>query len=111
MTVVLMTAHGSINSAVEAIKLGAYDYLQKPFEFSELQRFMDKVREHRRLRAEVKELKESTVAQEGVRTFGDAQREDEEHHRPRHEGGGQQHFGARGGRERDRQRASCPSYP
>lgn len=59
MTVVLMTAHGSINSAVEAIKLGAYDYLQKPFEFSELQRFMDKVREHRRLRAEVKELKEA----------------------------------------------------
>lgn len=59
MTVVLMTAHGSINSAVEAIKLGAYDYLQKPFEYSELQRFMDKVLEHRRLRAEVRELKEA----------------------------------------------------
>ncbi|HSQ75007.1 MAG TPA: sigma 54-interacting transcriptional regulator, partial [Bacteroidota bacterium] len=59
MTVVLMTAHGSINSAVEAIKLGAYDYLQKPFEYSELQRFMDKVQEHRRLRAEVRELKEA----------------------------------------------------
>ena len=43
MTVVLMTAHGSIDSAVEAIKLGAYDYLQKPFEFAELQQFMEKV--------------------------------------------------------------------
>ena len=42
-TVVLMTAHGSVESAVEAMKLGAHDYLQKPFEFSELQHFAEKV--------------------------------------------------------------------
>src|SRR5512135_2758089 len=46
MTVTIMTAHGSIDSAVEAIKVGAYDYLQKPFEFSELQHFVEKVYEH-----------------------------------------------------------------
>ena len=57
-TVVLMTAHGSIDSAVEAIKLGAYDYLQKPFEFNELQHFADKVYEHHRLRREVRSLRE-----------------------------------------------------
>ena len=34
--VVMMTAHGSIESAVEAMKLGAHDYLQKPFEVDEL---------------------------------------------------------------------------
>jgi len=34
--VVMMTAHGSIGSAVEAMKLGARDYLQKPFEVDEL---------------------------------------------------------------------------
>jgi DNA-binding NtrC family response regulator len=34
--VVMMTAHGSIESAVEAMKLGARDYLQKPFEVEEL---------------------------------------------------------------------------
>jgi DNA-binding NtrC family response regulator len=34
--VVMMTAHGSIESAVEAMKLGARDYLQKPFEVDEL---------------------------------------------------------------------------
>ena len=34
--VVMMTAHGSIESAVEAMKLGASDYLQKPFEVDEL---------------------------------------------------------------------------
>ncbi len=58
MTVVLMTAHGSIDSAVEAMKLGAFDYLQKPFEFAELQRFMDKVYDHHRLKTEVRLLKE-----------------------------------------------------
>ena len=57
-TVVLMTAHGSIDSAVEAIKLGAHDYLQKPFEFTELRHFTDKVFEHHRLTRELRALKE-----------------------------------------------------
>ena len=34
--IVMMTAHGSVESAVEAMKLGASDYLQKPFESDEL---------------------------------------------------------------------------
>lgn len=58
MTVVLMTAHGSIDSAVEAMKLGAFDYLQKPFELSELRRFAEKVYDHHRLKVEVNQLKE-----------------------------------------------------
>jgi two-component system, NtrC family, response regulator AlgB len=57
-TVVLMTAHGSIDSAVEAIKLGAFDYLQKPFEFSELKLFAEKVYEHHALKREIADLKE-----------------------------------------------------
>jgi NtrC-family two-component system response regulator AlgB len=65
-TVILMTAHGSIDSAVEAIKLGAYDYLQKPFEFSELQHFAEKVYEHHRLKAEVELLKEELERREGT---------------------------------------------
>lgn len=36
LPVVLMTAHGSIETAIEATKLGAYDYLQKPFEMPAL---------------------------------------------------------------------------
>jgi len=66
MTVVLMTAHGSISSAVEAIKLGAYDYLQKPFELAELQRFMEKVHDHHRLTAEVRLLKEELARHSGT---------------------------------------------
>jgi nitrogen regulation protein NR(I) len=36
LPVVLMTAHGTIETAIEATKLGAYDYLQKPFEMRQL---------------------------------------------------------------------------
>ena len=32
----MMTAHATIESAIEAMKLGALDYLQKPFEIDEL---------------------------------------------------------------------------
>jgi NtrC-family two-component system response regulator AlgB len=65
-TVVLMTAHGSIDSAVEAIKLGAYDYLQKPFEFNELQHFAEKVLEHHRLTRELRTLKEELERRGGT---------------------------------------------
>jgi DNA-binding NtrC family response regulator len=57
-TVVIMTAHGSIESAVQAIKLGAYDYLQKPFNFEELKLFTEKVIEYHKLQREVQELRE-----------------------------------------------------
>ena len=66
MTVIIMTAHGSIDSAVEAIKLGAHDYLQKPFEFTQLQHFADKVLEHHLLRREVRDLKEELDRRLGV---------------------------------------------
>jgi two-component system, NtrC family, response regulator AlgB len=56
-TVVIITAHGSIETAVEAIKKGAYDYLLKPFGFQELQHFVQKVYEFHNLQNQVKELK------------------------------------------------------
>ena len=42
---IIITAHGSVESAIEAIKMGAYHYLQKPFDFEELQIFAQKVLE------------------------------------------------------------------
>lgn len=57
-TVVIITAHGSIESAVEAIKKGAHQYLQKPFDFVELQLFAQKVLEYHQLKQEVKALRE-----------------------------------------------------
>lgn len=56
--VVIVTAHGSVDTAVQAIKQGAYDYLQKPFDFQELQHFAQKVYDHFVLRKQLKDLKD-----------------------------------------------------
>lgn len=56
--VVIVTAHGSVDTAVQAIKQGAYDYLQKPFDFQELQHFAQKVYDHFILQKQLKDLKE-----------------------------------------------------
>jgi two-component system, NtrC family, response regulator GlrR len=56
--VIILTAHGSIESAVEAMRKGAYSYLTKPFEPQDLLLQIDRALEHRRLNSEIKRLKE-----------------------------------------------------
>jgi len=65
-TAIIMTAHGSVDSAVEAMKLGAHDYLEKPFEFTELRHFVERVYEYHRLRREVRQLREELDRYEGM---------------------------------------------
>ena len=48
--VLMMTAHATVESAVEAMKLGALDYLQKPFDVDELLVVASRALEHQRLR-------------------------------------------------------------
>ncbi|MCX7982730.1 MAG: sigma-54 dependent transcriptional regulator [Syntrophales bacterium] len=55
--VIIMTAYASVESAVEAMKNGAYDYLQKPLDFEELKIKIERAMEHRRLVEENAELK------------------------------------------------------
>ena len=64
-TVIIMTAHGSVDTAVAAIKKGAYDYLQKPFDFEELKLFTQKVLAHHQLLHEVTELREELASMQG----------------------------------------------
>src|SRR5271170_610168 len=49
LPVVLMTAFASVANAVEAMKLGAYDYIQKPFNGDEIKLLIDRTLEHNRL--------------------------------------------------------------
>jgi len=56
-SVVIMTAHGSPESAVEAMKLGASDYLTKPFQADEFCLVIEKVLDQRRLVDELAELR------------------------------------------------------
>ena len=51
--VIIMTAHGSIEGAVEAVKLGAFDYLKKPVDLEELKLLADRARENSQLRQEL----------------------------------------------------------
>jgi DNA-binding NtrC family response regulator len=50
--IVMMTAHATVESAIEAMKLGAFDYLQKPFEVEELLVVARRALEHQRLRTQ-----------------------------------------------------------
>ena len=55
--VIIMTAYSSVESAVEALKNGAYDYLTKPLDFDELRLTMERAMEHRLLREENRQLR------------------------------------------------------
>ena len=58
--VIVMTAYASTNTAIEAIRIGAYDYFSKPFKLDEIERLViDKALEKRRLVVENRELKSS----------------------------------------------------
>ena len=50
--ILMMTAHATVESAIEAMKLGAFDYLQKPFEIDELLVVVQHALDHQRLRTE-----------------------------------------------------------
>src|SRR3954469_18094382 len=52
LPVVLMTAFATVSTAVEAMKLGAYDYIQKPFDGEEIKLLVERTLEHNRLRLE-----------------------------------------------------------
>jgi two-component system response regulator AtoC len=57
-TIIMMSAYGTVDIAIEAIKLGAYDYISKPFKPDEIILTLRKAEERERLRKENKLLRE-----------------------------------------------------
>ena len=55
--IILLTGQGTIESAVQAMKLGAYDYLSKPFPLAELEVVIERAYERRQLSKENRQLK------------------------------------------------------
>jgi DNA-binding NtrC family response regulator len=55
--IIMLTGQGTIETAVQAMKLGAYDFLQKPFPLAELEVLIEKAYERRQLRKENAQLK------------------------------------------------------
>ncbi|MCK4343033.1 MAG: sigma-54-dependent Fis family transcriptional regulator [Phycisphaerae bacterium] len=64
--VIMMTAYSSIETAVEAIKLGAFHYITKPFQISQLLLTVDKALETTKLRREVRELRRQMKQEFGM---------------------------------------------
>ncbi|MEZ5786126.1 MAG: sigma-54 dependent transcriptional regulator [Xanthobacteraceae bacterium] len=58
LPIVMISGHGNIETAVAAIKEGAYDFIEKPFKADRLVLVADRALENSRLRREVKELKQ-----------------------------------------------------
>jgi two-component system response regulator HydG len=56
--IIIMTAYASVNTAVDALKSGAYDYLTKPLDIEELKILVEKALHHRKLEQENVYLKE-----------------------------------------------------
>jgi two-component system response regulator HydG len=64
--VVMITAFGSLDSAVNAIRVGAYDFITKPFDVEALRLTLSRAVQHRRLRDEVKRLRQVVSDTRGV---------------------------------------------
>jgi len=60
--VILMTGYGDIQTAITALRAGAYDYLLKPIEIEELALLIEKIKEHSQLVEENKKLNEQTTS-------------------------------------------------
>jgi DNA-binding NtrC family response regulator len=58
LIVIIMTGYASVETAIQALKQGAYDYICKPFEPDELVHTINNALEHRRARKEVVQLRE-----------------------------------------------------
>ena len=66
LPIILMTAHGTTETAIEATKLGAFDYLLKPFEIEELIALTAKAASTRRLMAETVQLGEALAGRDAI---------------------------------------------
>lgn len=69
-TVIMMSAYGTIDTAIEAMKLGAYDYISKPFKTDEVYLTLKKAEERENLRQENRLLKERIKKIKGNYNFG-----------------------------------------
>jgi two-component system response regulator HydG len=71
--VLLMTAFGTLESAIEAMRQGAYDYLTKPFKLGEVTLAVNRAIEDRRLRRENERLRAEIEQEHGIgRILGDS---------------------------------------
>jgi len=69
IAVLMMTAFGTVQTAVEAMKAGAYDYITKPIDYEELVLLVNRAMEHQKLVEEVEHLRLSLDQKYGFETI------------------------------------------
>ncbi len=69
-TVIMMSAFGSVEQAIEAIRLGAYDYISKPFKADEIELTLKKAVEREALLRDNRNLRAQLASLEGEYQFG-----------------------------------------
>ncbi len=69
LPVIMLTAYGSIEGAVEAVKLGAFDYVKKPVDLEELKLLADRARENRQLKQELSYYRRRAAEDVGFKTM------------------------------------------
>ena len=108
--VILMTAFGSVNTAVEAMKIGAFDYVQKPFEIEEMEVKIEKALEVKRVEDTISSTSaaRSRTSTTSIKIVG-LEPGAAARARHRQEGGEEQHDGADSRRNRHRQGAASPA--
>ncbi len=63
--IIVVTGYGTVHSAVQAMKNGAYDYVTKPFSMDELRLLLDRVASHLKLKTENRILREKIKSKQG----------------------------------------------
>ena len=63
--VIVVTGYGTVQSAVQAMKNGAYDYVTKPFSLDELKLLLERVASHLKLKSENRLLREKVKSKQG----------------------------------------------
>src|SRR6266446_191536 len=63
--VIVVTGYGTVQSAVQAMKHGAYDYVTKPFSLDELKMLLERVATHLKLKSENRLLREKVKSKQG----------------------------------------------
>jgi DNA-binding NtrC family response regulator len=65
VTVLVLTGYGSIDKAVQALRLGAYDFLTKPIDIEHLRLVLERAARERQLQDEIAELRDQLQRQHG----------------------------------------------
>ena len=65
VVVIVVTGYGTVHSAVQAMKIGAYDYMTKPFSMEELKLLLERVSAHLKLKTENRILREKIKSKQG----------------------------------------------